>query len=119
MASSSVGIDRSGLPEEEERHGPGDATVGMVAVPVENVYPGLHAARLGTLCPMGNGHGAVLGRAYHYADFDGLGPGIALARARAFCRAWCLGAGSGRAAHAAADRAGMPGSLGSLPSGHR
>src|SRR5918996_1604219 len=99
MASSSVGIDRSGLPEEEERHGPGETTVGMVAVPVEHVYLGLHAARLGALCPMGDRHGAVLGSAYDHPDFDGLGPGIALACTGAFCRAWCLGSGGRRAAN--------------------
>jgi hypothetical protein len=38
MASYSVGIDRSRLPEEEERHGPGDTTMGTMAVPVEREY---------------------------------------------------------------------------------
>src|SRR5215475_8117985 len=119
MASYSVGIDRSGLPEEEERHGPGETTMGTVAVPVAHVYPGLHATRLGALCPMGDRHGTVLGRAHHHPDCDGLGPGIALARVGACCRVWCLGSGGGRAAHAAADRAGTPGAMGSRSPGRR
>src|SRR5262245_17638162 len=102
------------MPRRGERHVPSHAVVDLVVVAAARLFPDLHPPALGTLCSMGDGHGVVLGRAYHDATADGLGLGVTLAGAGALRRVWRLGPHSGRTPTAPGARARAAGPLGAL-----
>src|SRR5918912_3867450 len=112
LACCVVGRAQTAMPAEGAHPGPGHTAVGRVAVAVAPRCQPLHAARLGARWAMGDGPGAVLGRAHAPSEADRSRAGLPGARPGARGRVWRLGPAGGRAPAPPGARTGPPRTVG-------